>query len=67
MRTRKAREEEKNEKLLKEAKKIVEIEVDFEISELEYLAADNNIEFTWMLEEFKRQFIPKANKKLKER
>ncbi len=55
------------EELLKEAKKIVENEVDWEISELEYLAIDNNIEFTWILEEFKRQFISKANKKLKER
>lgn len=55
------------EELLKEAKKIVAAEVDWEISELERLAADNNIEFIWMLEEFKRQFISKINAELKGR
>lgn len=36
------------EELLKEAKKIVSVEVDLEISELEHLAVDNSIELAWM-------------------
>ncbi len=55
------------EELLKEAKRIISVEVDLEICELESLATDNDIEFIWTLKKFKRQFICRINAELKGR
>lgn len=38
-----------------------------EINELKQLATDNNIEFIWVLEEFRNRIISKINAELKGR